>query len=134
MACCGMTLEAQCMPPCGDAADTAWFDCTSVASCQASERRCANAAAVYLQRLANNSGDATGGGGVGSGGDLLAAPADAQLQINVLAAPRRGGGAGYLQQSVASLLYGEPASPKYLQMQQPRGTCFKAERGVPAVW
>lgn len=87
----------------GGPALTLCDDSTPVAAWQASERRCADAAATYLQRLANSSGDA------GGGATLLAAPADAQLQINVLAAPRHGGGAGYLQQSVASLLYGERA-------------------------
>ena len=35
-----------------------------------------------------------------------AASEAAQLHLNVLAAPRNGGGVSYLQQSVASLLYG----------------------------
>jgi hypothetical protein len=73
--------------------------------CQASERRCADAAASYLQRLANSSDS----GGSGGAQPLLAAAAaaDALLQVNVLAAPRSGGGTGYLQQCVASVLYGE---------------------------
>lgn len=67
---------------------------------QAGEQRCASAAAAYPQHLANSTGSGV------KHAARFAAAAETPLQISVLAAPRSRGGAGYLQQSVASTLYG----------------------------